>query len=427
MCKYAGHTEYIQPHGGSILDVFLFLGLLLLLNIVAQFGIFNPMCGLLGVEFQATREGMTVTNPVRLLLLLLAYDTLYLVYAQVATAVYGLTANVHPAEVVRWIRICMPRLLLFNIVALLVVVLAAAAISSVYVVVMGILATVGLGAAVAIHPAVGVAFIPIGIALAACAVVVGYPVLMSYAMFGVFLRQYRHELDYHCWFDERPLARRESSSRGWQQSSNETVADATDQLPRDPQTRSPGTEYKLPKFLEDLPLRGDDTDFRDTLLNWAHRLAGKTRVGTKIAARKAELTRINRISLPLAFVALGRHLYLDAKTREQFPGFFDELDSLHRQMDELSSAIISTEPGMTIRERLLAAIRNIRTRARIRMLQARFTRITARLGRASFEANGDSCGPEELVGPIQQLIDRGNALTNEIESLMRDDSDAENA
>lgn len=130
-----------------------------------------------------------------------------------------------------------------------------------------------------------------------------------------------------------------------------------------------------------------------------------------LAANQAKKAQLNTVSLPAAFLRLGKNVFEKRIGQEEFGTEFHELDELAVQIkafDEAGKGTGHTAKGFGENAKALA--QNATDAAKKKMATVRFDQALTRLGKGVFEQRGNLDLP-------QQLIDRITDHHQQIESL----------
>lgn len=169
------------------------------------------------------------------------------------------------------------------------------------------------------------------------------------------------------------------------------------------------------------PAATHETTEADTAFGRARSLVSRLGSAAKsaaiITAKQAEQAKIQNVSLPSAYAALGREVYAAGSLR-------DELNDLFKEIDELEIKIIDIEgrsktrpqgEGFTEKAKSVGAAASDKAEAQAQRL--RLSRLMAKLGQAAHELHGTGCGSSEVVGGVEKLLNRTKQLQSEIDEI----------
>ena len=141
------------------------------------------------------------------------------------------------------------------------------------------------------------------------------------------------------------------------------------------------------------------------------------KAAAKIASKQAEKTKLNTITLPATFQALGRHCYTSGSFRNEFADLFGQLDSIRKQIEELSSQGSNPQAATTFVEKTKAAANKAVQVAQGKKLSMHQSSLLTRMGKDVFAKHQDQSGPENIVGPISTALAQIAQLDSEMASL----------
>ena len=156
---------------------------------------------------------------------------------------------------------------------------------------------------------------------------------------------------------------------------------------------------------------------REHLSKWLSWLKSSGVAASLYVAKQTERTKIQTVSLPQSFLALGKHVYSANSFRDDFADAFGELDGLHAKVEELESRAKSRPTGEKMTEKAKAVAASTKDRAEAQAQRLQVSRHMAKLGKAAYERHRKGSGPAELISPIEQLLSRSDVLTDEIDEL----------
>lgn len=173
----------------------------------------------------------------------------------------------------------------------------------------------------------------------------------------------------------------------------------------------PNDGYKSPQTLETLIAAFEKSK------TFAKRFAATAQSAAKLTAKQAERTKIQNVSLPQAFMALGRHVYSANELRSDFAAEFEGLDELYAKIETLETQAKTRPSGEKMTDKAKAAAASTKDRAEAQALRLQIARMKAKLGRAAYEKYGKGLDALEVIASIEQLLARSDALSEEIDEL----------
>lgn len=156
--------------------------------------------------------------------------------------------------------------------------------------------------------------------------------------------------------------------------------------------------------------------FLATSTAMASDLAATAKAATKLTAGKAEQAKITNVSLPKAFLPLGRSLYESGRYRESHTQLYSKLDRINERIRNLEGNL-ENRSGETTASKAKALAASARDAGHVKALQRQLKHGLSELGLAVFDAEGVNCGPQDLVEPIEELSRRYSLLEVEIARL----------
>lgn len=135
---------------------------------------------------------------------------------------------------------------------------------------------------------------------------------------------------------------------------------------------------------------------------------------SKMVAMQAEKTKLNTLTLPAAYRALGkdclqqkRHLLCASEQTDQLRSVLDEIK-------QLSEIAVGQDAPQSFTDRAKAAGKQALDVARTKQLGMKRDSLIANIGKAIYSTHGDKSGPVELVAPIGLALARVSEIEAEI-------------
>jgi hypothetical protein len=145
----------------------------------------------------------------------------------------------------------------------------------------------------------------------------------------------------------------------------------------------------------------------------ASTLADKGKAAARYVARQAERTKLVNMTLPAAYLALGRHIYSSGRSQAEFPDLHQKVAAFSTEIEGIEAKAAAQPKAEGFIAKAKAAARAAQDMVQIQSLRVKGNRALTDLGKAAFEKIGPAAGPDELVRPIAEARDRVTALDAE--------------
>jgi hypothetical protein len=145
----------------------------------------------------------------------------------------------------------------------------------------------------------------------------------------------------------------------------------------------------------------------------ANTLADKGKAAARYVARQAERTKLVNMTLPAAYLALGRHIYSSGRSQTEFPDLHQKVAAFSGEIEGIEAKAAAQPKAEGFIAKAKAAARAAQDMVQIQSLRVKGNRALTDLGKAAFEKIGPAAGPDELVRPIAEARDRVAALDAE--------------
>jgi hypothetical protein len=168
-----------------------------------------------------------------------------------------------------------------------------------------------------------------------------------------------------------------------------------------------------------------ETEASDILLEDPTATAGASMLATarssaSLAGAAAERTKLTTMTLPSAFVELGKYCIEKRSHETAFATIFAAIDKLHNEMKEttgkISKAAVATTFAGKAQELAGKGVQVAFAQKQKMQLQ----KLQHDLGKAVFEAKGMAGGPKEIVGKIQNIKQRLEGLATTVTTSSRE-------
>jgi antitoxin component YwqK of YwqJK toxin-antitoxin module len=136
-----------------------------------------------------------------------------------------------------------------------------------------------------------------------------------------------------------------------------------------------------------------------------------------LIAKKTERVKLATVTIPLAYVALGKFLYKDLSRSHLFPELIGQLDALtaerkRLQEDAKARPLATTLPGKAKKFATEAS-----DLARTRAIDLQAHKVFASLGESAFRQLGESAGPKDVVEPLVTALAKCEVLDQDMATI----------
>lgn len=165
---------------------------------------------------------------------------------------------------------------------------------------------------------------------------------------------------------------------------------------------------------QELPPKSNASDSTAKKKSFLSNLATTAGAATKIVALQAERTKINTMTLPAAYRALGKDCLQQKRHLDCVAELTAQLRSVLAEIKNLSEAATGHATPQSFTDKAKAAGKHAVDVARTKQLGVKRDSIIAGIGKAIYEKHSDASGPLELVGPIGTALARVSEIEAEI-------------
>jgi hypothetical protein len=137
----------------------------------------------------------------------------------------------------------------------------------------------------------------------------------------------------------------------------------------------------------------------------------------KIMSLQAELTKLQNITIPFAFLALGREIANQRLGQELFPDLYEKLDSVKREITSLSETSDEPVSQRSLTDRAKAAGQQMADIARKKQMELKRESILRNIGESVYNQQSELTIPEHLAKPISEAFQRKEFIKTEIQRL----------
>lgn len=155
----------------------------------------------------------------------------------------------------------------------------------------------------------------------------------------------------------------------------------------------------------------------EKLKSSASEVAEATKTAGVVAARQAELTRINTVDLPRLYSKLGEWIRREGAFPEDFPEVHERIDLIEQSLDANKEAVNSTSNEESVSGKTKTLARLAKLKAEEGTLRIQRSKALRELGESAFQKCGIEAGEPSLVSEIKSLLHRASEISDEIESL----------
>ena len=125
-----------------------------------------------------------------------------------------------------------------------------------------------------------------------------------------------------------------------------------------------------------------------------------------LVALQAERTKLVQITLPNAYVELGKVIFRDGSRRPEFENLFAELDRLDAEKKKVKSGAEGRPASQSFGDRAKSLYAGAKDIAVTKTLDLRLRSVAITLGEAVYAKHGMNAGEHSLVQPIADALER---------------------
>lgn len=157
--------------------------------------------------------------------------------------------------------------------------------------------------------------------------------------------------------------------------------------------------------------------FMDKVKSVGNTAAGKVKAAAQVTAKVAERRKLNKATLPKAYLSLGKHIYQEGRFREEFAKRFDTLDEGLAKIAKIREAESQVADDATLGDKAKATAKKAADATSVMAVESDLEKEYRQLGQMAYETHGAEGGPENLVLPIHEALSRLEAVEAEIEEI----------
>jgi Leucine-rich repeat (LRR) protein len=122
-----------------------------------------------------------------------------------------------------------------------------------------------------------------------------------------------------------------------------------------------------------------------------------------VEVRKALLTKV---TLPAAYLALGRDIFFGGRFRSEFRELYAEINHVQAKITSLTTVRSAGKPSGTFAEKVGQTASKIKDTAQVKALGFKLNSLMRRLGEAGYSRFKEKSGPETFVQPIRECLNK---------------------
>ena len=165
----------------------------------------------------------------------------------------------------------------------------------------------------------------------------------------------------------------------------------------------------------DLPPTINTNEAKSDNQGFMAKLSKSAGAATKLVALQAERTKLNTLTLPAAYRALGKDCLQQKRHLECVPELVSQLRSVLDEIKQLSEIATTKDAPKSFTDKAKAAGKQVLDVARTKQLGMKRDSIIGGIGKAIYDQQSEKSGAVELVSPIQRTITRIAELDAEID------------
>ena len=156
------------------------------------------------------------------------------------------------------------------------------------------------------------------------------------------------------------------------------------------------------------------TKARKTSARTASKIKGKAKLASRLAAKQAEIAKLQKVTLASAYLKLGRWVYQSQAGADVLAEQFAAIKTINDNIVQIKSFEPEKAEGFKAKAKQVAKAGA--DAAQIKLLQGKIQKALYHLGKAAFVTNGIDI-PEELSTPIKKSQAKIKTLTKEADEL----------
>jgi hypothetical protein len=156
---------------------------------------------------------------------------------------------------------------------------------------------------------------------------------------------------------------------------------------------------------------------KDTAKKTANQAKSSLKAAGSLVAKKAERTKLVTVTLPRAYVELGKSVYKDASHRDEFLDLFQSVENFLAERKRIAEEVRARPAGTTVTEKAKKVAADAADIARTKAIDLQAFQAFANLGEAVYRQYGGDAGPAQLVEPIAFALTRREQLDREVQAI----------
>ncbi len=136
-----------------------------------------------------------------------------------------------------------------------------------------------------------------------------------------------------------------------------------------------------------------------------------------LAVAHTRRTQITQMTLPKAYLALGKDVFSNERFRDEFSDLFQQITAKNDEIAKVSATNKERPQATDFKGKLQSGAANLMAQGQSAKLGFQRDTLLRELGKKAFESHGTSAGSPELVTPITSATDEMVSLDANIEQL----------
>lgn len=123
------------------------------------------------------------------------------------------------------------------------------------------------------------------------------------------------------------------------------------------------------------------------------------------AVAQTQKTRITQITLPKAYLALGKKLFDEGRFKEEFADLFQRISVINAEIDKVMSGANERPQATDLKGKLQSGAASLLAQGQAAKLSLQRDSQLRVLGKRAFELHGSEAGTPDVVSPITEALD----------------------